>query len=631
MEGTKEHKSWMGKYLKKLVFLLLSLFLFFIVKAGKAEEIKFYVSAPPQIGVGEQFRVTFTANANGSYFRGPAFKGFSVLSGPNQSSSSSVQFINGTMTQSSTFTFTYILQADKEGEFEVGSASINIQGKSFRTQPVKIKVIKGSTSQPQARAGQQGRQGGTVSNNANISANDLFVKTIVNKSEAWQGEQIVVTQKIYSRVNLVGFEDIKYPSFSGFWSSEVKLPQQINLKKETYNGVVYNVAELKKTILFAQKSGTLTIDPITVTAVVQVRTQGRGRTGDPLFDNFFNDPFFGSAVQNVKKDVRSAPVTVKIKSLPENGKPADFNGSVGSFTLKASLDKKDLKANDAINYKVVVSGSGNLELIDKLSTHFPSDFEVYDPKTSSNIDATAGGVTGSKTFEYLVIPRNPGKFEIEPVTLSYYDLAKHQYITLKTEGYSINVGKGDGRSVTYSGVDKEDIKYLGSDIRFLKTGNPMLTLVGYSFYNTLLFWALMAVPPLLFIVIVVIWRRRIRLMSDKNLLKSRRATKVAASRLKKAGEHLKKGDENVFYIEISQALWGYLSDKLSILPAQLSMETARTAMSDHQVDDTLVQQYLETIESCEFARFAPGQKDEKMDKLYQQAMKVITSTEKILK
>ncbi|MHC1708014.1 MAG: BatD family protein [Bacteroidales bacterium] len=629
-----KHQKRVGKGWKKFIFLLISLFLFLLYKAGNAQDIKFYISAPPQIGVGEQFRVTFTANANGTDFKGPSFKGFSVLSGPNQSSSSSVQFINGSMTQSVSFTFTYILQADKEGEYEVGSASINIQGKNYKTQPAKIKVVKGSPPQSSARSNQQNQgrqQGGNTSSSSGISANDLFVKTIVNKSEAFQGEQIVVTQKIYSRVNLVGFEDIKYPSFSGFWSSEVKLPQQINLKKETYNGVVYNVAELKKTILFAQKSGTLTIDPITVTAVVQMRTQGRGRTGDPFFDNFFNDPFFGSSVQNVKKDVVSAPVTIRIKPLPDKDKPLDFNGTVGSFTIKASVDKKELKANDAITYKVVVSGSGNLELVDKLNTQFPSDFEVYDPKVSSNITASAGGVNGSKTFEYLLIPRNPGKFDLAPVGISFFDLAKRQYVSLQSEGFSVNVGKGDGRSVSYSGVDKEDIKYLNSDIRYLKTGNPMLTIIGSSFYNTWLFWVLMAVPPLLFSAVLIIWRRRIRLMSDKKLLKSRRATKVAASRLKKAGDHLKKGEEEIFYVEISQALWGYLSDKLSIPRAQLSVEEARSALTGQQIDHDLIQQYIQTIESCEFARFAPGQKDEKMDRIYHQALQVITATEKILK
>jgi hypothetical protein len=618
---------------KKTFFLLVSLLLFILLKSGRAEDIRFYISAPPQIGQGEQFRVTFTANANGSDFRGPGFKGFSVLSGPNQSSSSSVQFINGAMTQSVSFTYTYILQADKEGEYEVSPATITIQGKTYKTQPTKIKVVKGSAGQ-QARTNQRGQssQGGsTPGGNANISSSDLFVKTIVNKSEAWQGEQIIVTQKIYSRVNLVGFEDIKYPSFSGFWSSEVKLPQQINLKKETYNGVVYNVAELKKTILFAQKSGSLVIDPITVTAVVQVRTQGRGRTGDPFFDNFFNDPFFGSSVQNVKKDVVSSPVTIRIKPLPDKDKPVDFNGSVGTFTVKASVDKKEVKANDAITYKVVVSGSGNLELIDKLNTQFPSDFEIYDPKTSSNISATAGGVNGSKSFEYLLIPRNPGKFEIGPVSLSFFDLAKKQYVTVNTEGFSINVGKGDGRSVSYSGVDKEEIKYLNSDIRYIKTRTPLLSPVGYTFYNTWVFWILVAVPPVLFIIVLLVWRRRIRLLSDETLRKSRKATKVASQRLKKAGEHLKKGNEDVFYIEISQALWGYLSHKLNIPVSHLSMESAREALAIHHIEDNLIQQYLDTIASCEFARFAPGEKEQKMDNLYQQAMQVITSTEKVIK
>ncbi|MCX6270114.1 MAG: BatD family protein [Bacteroidetes bacterium] len=638
MKETIHHKSRAGRNIKKFVFLLIALALFLGLKAGHAEEIRFYISAPTTVGVGEQFRVTFTSNTAGKDFHGPTFKGFSVLSGPNQSSSSNIQFINGSMTQSISYTFTYILTTDKEGTYEIGSATFNIGGQNFKSQPVKIQVVKGNAARSQGgnvqqgRRGQQGSsQGNTGGNNAAISANDLFVKTIVSKPEAYQGEQILVTQKIYSRVSLVGFEDIKYPAFSGFWSSEVKMPEQISLKKENVNGVMYNVAELKKTILFAQKSGNLTLEPISVTAVVQVRTQGRARTGDPMFDNFFNDPFFGSSVQNVKKEVKSAPVTIKIKPLPSNGQPADFNGSVGTFSIKASVDKQELKANDAINYKVSLSGSGNLELIDKLNVKFPSDFEVYDPKITKNIAASAGGVSGTMTFEYLVIPRNPGKFRIEPVTFSFFDLAKKSYVNLSTSDFTINVGKGDGTSVTYAGMNKEDIKYLGSDIRFVKTGNPLLTLIGYSFFNTWLFWLLVIIPPALFTMVMIIWRRRVRLLSDKSLLKNRKATSVAQKRLKKAGEHLRKKEEEVFYIEISQALWGYLSDKLYIPPASLSAETAEEALLKGKIPEELVRQYLDTIRNCEFARFAPGQKEEKMETLYQQAMKVITATEKELK
>ncbi len=639
MKWGVKHKAVLSGLLTRLLFLLAALAMFLGMKAGRAQEVKFTCTAPPVIAVGDQFRVSFAVNVAGTDFKGPAFKGFSVLSGPNQSSSSSIQIINGAMTQTVSYSYTYILRADQEGEFDIAPATVSINGVPVKSQGARVKVVKGnaqaggrsSSQSGQSQPGQQQQGNRQGSGGESIASGDLFVKTILSKSDVYQGEHILVTQKIYSKVNLVGFDDVKYPSYGGFWSTEVKMPEQISLKKETYNGEVYNVAELKKTILFPQKSGTLTIEPIDVTAVVQVRSQNRRRTGDPFFDNFFNDPFFGSAVQNVKKSVKSAPVTVRVKPLPEPGKPEGFNGAVGSFTISAALDKTTLKANEAINYRVTVSGNGNLELIDKLEVPFPGDFEVYEPKVSGNITASAGGVSGSRIFEYLIIPRNPGKFRIEPVSFSFFNLAGRSYVQLQTQGFDIEVGKGDGTQTAYSGVNKEDIRLLGSDIRFIKTRVPAFSPLGSFFFNTWPYWLFLLLPAVLFTLVLVIWRRRIRVLSDKSMMKHKKATRVAVRRLKKAAEYMKRNEGEAFYIEISQALWGYLSDKLFIPVSRLSAENAREALSGKAVPEELVNQYLQTIESCEYARFAPGGAMEKMDAIYHQAMEAITRTEKTLK
>ncbi|MEI6575646.1 MAG: BatD family protein, partial [Bacteroidota bacterium] len=427
----------------------------------------------------------------------------------------------------------------------------------------------------------------------------------------------------------VGFENVKLPSFEGFWSSEVKMPDQVSLHKENVNGVTYNVAELKKTILFPQKSGTLTIEPMSVTAVVQVRTQGRSRTGDPFFDNFFNDPVFGSSVQNVRKEVRSAPVSVHIKPLPTEGQTASFGGAVGNFTIKASIDKTVVKANEALNYKITLSGSGNLELVDKLKIDFPSDFEVYDPKVNNSISSAASGVSGSRVFEYLVIPRNQGSYSIPPVKFSYYDLSKRTYVNLETEGYKINVEKGaGGSSASYSASSKEDVKMLGSDIRFVQTGDPHLRPIGAMFFQTSVFWILFVIPFLLFSLVILIWNRHMKLVSDQGLMKNRKATKVAKTKLKKASDYLKSGSEEAFYIEVSQALWGYLADKLYLPMSTLSLDTVVGAMEDKGVGEALRLKYKEVLEECEFIRFAPGDKAGKMDGLYRSALEVVTASEK---
>jgi hypothetical protein len=551
--------------------------------------------------------------------------------GPSQSSSSNIQIINGAMTQSVSYSFTYVLMADKEGTFQVDPASVVVQGKTYKTNPFNIQVVKGSPQRQQSQPRSQGGGGQQQSSgsNGNISANDLFIKTIVSKPDAYQGEQITVTQKIYARVALVGFENVKLPSFEGFWSSEVQMPEQVSLHKETVNGVAYNVAELKKTILFPQKSGTLTIQPMTVTAVVQVRTQGRARTGDPFFDSFFNDPVFGSSVQNVRKEVKSAPVTVRIKPLPANGQSADFGGAVGNFDIKASLDKTTVKANEALNYKITLSGSGNLELVDNLKIEFPSDFEVYDPKVNNKINSTAGGVSGSRVFEYLVIPRNPGKYDIPPVKFSYFDLGKKSYVNLQTAGFSINVQKGSGESGSaYTSANKEDVKMLASDIRFIRTGNAGLKPIGAMFFQTSMFWILFFLPFILFGIVILVWNRHMKLVSDQGLMKNRKATKVARNRLKKAEGFLKSGAEEAFYIEVSQALWGYMSDKLYIPLASLSQEMVSQVLDEKNVDPALRAKYRGVLEECEFIRFAPGDKAGKMEGLYNRALEVITRAEK---
>lgn len=611
---------------------ILLILMVFLTTGIIGQEVTFRGSAPGVVSVGQQFRVTYQVNDQGSNFRGPSFKGFTVLSGPAPSSNSSIQITNGAMTQSINYSFTYFLQADKEGNYSFEPATITVQGKTYKSNSITVQVVKGQPAPQNQNSNAQRGQPQQSNASAGIGANDLFVKAILSKNEVFQGEHLVVTFKIYTKVNLVGFEDIKFPSFTGFWSSEIKLPEQISLRRENVNGVTYQVAELRKNIVVPQKSGNLTIDPITVTSIVQVRSQGRRKTGDPFFDNFFNDPFFNNSVQNVKKEVKSQPVTVRVKPLPETGKPADFSGAVGSFSMKASLDKTRVKANDAITLRVSISGNGNLELIDKLNVEFPADFEVYDPKIKDNITTGNGGVSGSRTFEYLLIPRNPGKFTLKPLVLSYFNLAARKYETIASQAFDIQVDKGaGGGSVAYSGMDKEEIKYLGSDIRFIKTGTTGLRPVSERFLGSWLYWLFMILPVVLFAVVLVIWQKQIRLRSDAKLMKHRKATSVAIKRLKKAHTHLQQKQEDAFYDAISQAIWGYLSDKFGIPLANLSKETIRESLTKNKVSEELTGQFTAILENCEFARFAPGAKEEKMDKLYEQGMQAITKAERELR
>ena len=611
---------------KYLIFGILFSILF--VKL-EAQEVQFVGSANSVVETGEQFRLTYTLNTEGSNFIGPAIQNFSVLAGPSQSSSSSVQYINGRVMQSSTISFTFILQAIQPGTYTLSGASVVVNGKKIQSNPVTIKVVKGNSSSP------QGNSNNTPEAGANLDGNDLFLKAVPSKSNPLQGEQITVTYKLYTRVpvSLNGID--KIPSYEGFWSQDlIKDKDKYAQYNETINGQKYMVAEIRKVALFPQKGGKLLIDPLQIDIVAQLQTKKkRNSFNDPFFDNFFNDSFFGSSVQNVKKTLRSNSVTVNVKPLPAQVRPADFSGAVGSFELKPSIDRKELKANEALTLRLNISGKGNLNLIEKPNVVFPPDFEAYDPKIIDNISYTANGVSGSRTFEYLVIPRNPGEFIIKPASFSYFDLAKNTYVRLQSPQYTIKVQKGDGSeaNITISSANQEDIKYLGQDIRFIRSAPFELTPVGKYFFGSDLYYLLIVLPALLFAVMIFVWKNQIKKRSDIAFMRNKKATRIATSRLKKANTYLKEAQQEAFYNEISHALWGYLSDKFNISLSELSTESVRMALQPKEVDEIIITQFTDTLHHCEYARFAPGDKSTIMEQIYNEALTIITKIEHELK
>ena len=402
---------------------------------------------------------------------------------------------------------------------------------------------------------------------------------------------------------------------------------------QVIDGQQYVVADIRKIVLFPLKSGRLTIDPLQLECVAQIKRQTRTRSGDPFFDDFFNDPFFGSGTTNVEKSLKSNALFIDVRPLPEAGKPVTFSGAVGSFTLRSEIDKTKLKTNEALALKCVIAGQGNIQLIDKLNIAFPPDFETYDPKITSEIKNLATGISGNQTFEYLLIPRKPGRFTIKPITFSYYDLDKKAYVTLSSPEYIIEVekGSGDAAVMTYSGANKEDIKYIGSDIRHIRDKYFSLSPKGRAFFPSLYFWLLMFIPLVLFILMVILWQKLSARRSDTVLMKNLRATKIARKRLRKAEGFLKNTEQEAFYVEISQALWGYLSDKFFIPLSELSIESVHEALLKKNVGEEIIQQFIETLNNTEYARFAPGEKTLNMERIYQQALKIITKMEGELK
>jgi len=595
----------------------------------QAQAVQFVGSANTVVETGEQFRLTYSLNAEGSNFIGPAIQNFMVLAGPSQSSSSSVQYTNGRVEQSTSLSFTFILQAVQPGTYTLPAASINVNGKKIQSNPVTIKVVKGNNTAP------QGNKSNTPDAGAGVDDNDIFLKAVPSKSNPLQGEQLTVTYKLYTRVpvSLNGID--KIPSYEGFWSQDlIKDKDKYAQYNETINGQKYMVAEIRKVALFPQKGGKLLIDPLQIDIVAQVQSKRKRNTfNDPFFDNFFNDSFFGSSVQNVRKTVRSNAVTINVRALPAQNKPADFSGAVGSFDLKPSIDRKELKANEALTLRLNISGRGNLNLIEKPNVVFPPDFEAYDPKIIDNITYSTNGVSGSRTFEYLVIPRNPGEFTIKPASFSFFDLDKNTYVRLQSPEYTIKVQKGDGSepNTAISSADQEDIKYLGQDIRYIRSAPFDLTPVGKFFFGSFPYYLLLILPALIFTIMAFVWKNQIKKRSDIAFMRNKKATRVATSRLKKANTYLKEAKQEAFYNEISQALWGYLSDKFNISLSELSTESVRATLQSKDVDENIIIQFTDTLDHCEFARFAPGDKSAVMEQIYNEALTIITKIERELK
>lgn len=610
--------------------ILTGILAFFILTASQitGQDVTFTGSSKNVVRVGERFQLTYSVNAEGQNFRGPDLNKFRVLGGPSTSSSSRIEIINGNVSQRVDYSFTYVLQASEEGIFDLSPAKITVDGKTYESNPVKIQVVAGSSQQGNQ---QQGNSNGSQQGAQEDLSDDIFLKAVVDKTNPYQGEQVVVTYKLYFRVNISNLIFDKEPSFKGFWVDDLlENPQKFKQYQETYKGQVYQVAEVRKFALFPQQNGKVEIQPAQLTCQAQVQNTAK-KSRDP-FDSFFNDPFF-NRVKTVEVPLSSNSVNLNIKPLPSAGKPADFGGAVGEFDFSSTLDRTSLKANEAMNLKFTVTGSGNVELVDKVNVKFPPDFEVYDPKISKNMRDGQGGVSGRKTFEYLLIPRTEGDFKIEPVKFVYFDLKKKQYITLETPEYNISVAKGDGSSadITYSGLNQSDIQYIGSDIRHIRINNPELRLIGSLFFGSNLFYILITVPLLLFILFLIIWKNELKKRSNIALMRNRKATSIARKRMKKAEIFMKENNRDPFYVEVSQALWGYLSDKFSIPMANLSMETVEETLQRKEVKEETIKKFIETLNNCEFARFAPGDNHAAMENIYNGAVNIITMMEKELK
>jgi len=598
----------MRTLIKHNILTLLALLLF---SYSYAQEISFTAATSHEaVKTGDRFKIQFSSNAEIDNFRAPKLSNFRVLSGPNQSTQMS--WVNGKT--SSSISYTYILMAVKEGEFTIGPAVASYNGKAIKTNSLKINVGKGVKVQ------QGGNQAGSQTKSGGSASDELFIKSTVNRRKVYQGEQIIATYKLYTRVGLAGNELVKNADLNGFWSQEIDFGESV-WTKEIIGGYRYNVAKIREIVLFPQRSGELEIDPIQMKFIVQKRVQGGGQS---VFDQFFG------RVENVEYDLKSTPIKITVLPHPTNA-PADFTNAVGNLNMVVDVSANEIKANEAINIKIKVSGKGNLPLIDIPTIAFPSDFETYDPKINDNIKTTTVGVSGSKEFDYLVIPRHPGKFKLDPVLFSYFDPSSKKYKTITSDPIEINVLKADGSAsdnVVYSS-SKEDIKVLGNDIRYIHTNNVAFSNANEDFYGSWKFYLLLLLAPLLFIVIYI-FRNKIRAAnSDVIGMKKKKAGKIAAKFLKSAKTSLEANNKSAFYEDISKALFGYISDKLHIPAAELNQHNIKEKLNALNVSESTSKALIETIELCDMARFAPVSISE--NEVYTKAETIINQIEEEVK
>lgn len=614
--------------MKKATIILT--FLAVILTSGiSAQNAVMNVRTRNTVSAGQTFQITFEVNAHAQDFRTPSLKGLKLVGGPNTGFSSSTSIINGKMSQSVSNTFTILVQAEKEGTANVGAASCTVDGKTVTSKPFSVKIEKADPNsnhqqqnqsgwglgQQQQRPRQQQQQDPQPSQN--IDNNTLFARASISKNSLYQGEEAIIVYKIYTQVPLTQFQIDKLPRNKGFWSEDLSENMtQVKQYTETYNGRQYQVAEIRRGALYPQENGTLNIAPLKTDVVAIIQTQmQRQRTGT-IFDFFIDDPFFTpTRNQAVVKSLTSNSISVKVKPLPDA--PAGFTGGVGHFDIKAKTDLDQLHAGDAFTYSVTVSGRGNLSLLEAPTIEFPKGMEVYEPRVIDNINKGDNGLSGSRTFEWIVTPQTQGEYDMPDFDYVYFDPVSGQYITKKCNKIHIKVDKP-----LHNSSAKSDVKILNSDIHHISKQTKLNNINNHK--APALFWILTILPALAAALIVIIARRQQDIVSDEASMRLQRATKLARKRLRNAERHLNDGDDERFYEEIYKALWGGIADKFNIQQSLLSSDTIRQHLSDKHVDETLQQDILATLADVDFARFAPGDSSTKKQNIYNKAMSTIT-------
>jgi len=601
-----------------------------------AQQVDFTANAPQMVEVGNPFRIEFTATVNTSEitpsgFSLPSITGANVIAGPSEARGQSFMNINGRRSESHTYTYTYVLVAEKEGRLEIPEASITADGKKYTTKPLRIDVVAGGSasagggssggqSPSQGRQGQQGGQSQPQSTGT-IQRDDVLLRVIPSRTNVYKGEPIRLVLKIYTRHDL-GMQNLKSPALTGFWTQDINT-SNTDWQQEEYNGKLYHSLILREYLAFPQQSGTLTIEQFSLTASVRLITQNRRQS---LFDDFFGG---GPQVQNIPLDLSSNTLSIQVKDWPA-GAPAGFQGAVGQFTMEGGPSQLNLSANSSANFDIRIKGSGNLPLITPPQIDMPTSFEQYTVSTTDGYSASAANITGTKTFSTPFIARAEGEYTIPPVEFVYFDPSSERYHTLRTPNYTMQIGQDTGGGGTspglISGVNKEDLKILGEDIRFIRISDPKLRKSGAVFLFSGAYWLVLLLIVAAFVGAMIYLQKQIKLRNNKTLVRNKRAQKVALRRLKAAEKNMLAKNNAGFYEEMLKALWGYMSDKLNIPVANLSRDHVREGLIAKGVEPELIDRYIAAIAECEYMQYAPSDKTQIGD-VYNSAVELISKME----
>jgi hypothetical protein len=607
----------MNKYKKSWFFILIKLLCPVIAFADEL-----LIEAPTIVEVNERFQISYSIlytpdnKKTITEFKVPrSFPDFHIIAGPGESTSTSI--VNNNITQKKIVT--YYLESTKEGMFEFPEAEIKFSnGESIKSKKRSIEVTKKSSN---SGTQQQNR------NPEDINPEDLFVKMEFNRQSAYKGEPLILSIKLYwHNVAVSSLTKFNMPTLAGFDFQELQVPaSESKPYQKKYNNKIYNTVTLARLILHPLRAGEIKLTPIETGISIQIPIQTPRN---------MSDIFFGQQYRTVVKQLKSRPVTLNIKDFP-TGAPASFNGATGDFKLISKIDKERITANQAITYSVTISGSGNFKQINPPLISFPDKFDKYDPKTTENVKITETGGSGTKKFDYVLIPRSGGEYELPIVEFTYFDTKKESYITLKSNPIHLEVEKDpNGTNIqpitSMPMVTGKKVEHLGNDIVFIRT-NPLTALKpgGYIFFASSDFWLLFAAIILIFTAIYLTVRKTKRDKQNVALMRNKKANKIAINRLKQSAKLLKADDRAGFYEEVAKAVWGYISDKLNMQGSEFSRDKVQEKLASQNVPKENIDMLIAVIENCEYARYAPDNNHEGMENMYNEAITAISKLENL--